>query len=88
MSYHEASSRLGLRHGPTCFAWGICSQKGYGVPMCIAPSATRTQGLAGVQMTVSVWPCIPACPCVGTPHTLPAQTLLLQGAKSLGQGGP
>lgn len=42
VSHHEASSWLGLRHGPTCFAWGICSQEDYGVPMSTAPSATRS----------------------------------------------
>lgn len=51
-----------------CSAWGICSQEGYGVSMSIASSATRTQGLAGVQVTVTVWPCIPAVP-VWVSHT-------------------
>lgn len=36
--------------------------------MSIAPSATRTQGLAGVQVTVTVWPCIPDVPVWGS-HT-------------------
>lgn len=60
-------------------------------PLCIAQRATRSQGLAGVRVTASA-AIHPYCPCVGTPHTPPAQTILLQGAKSIpwvevGHGG-
>lgn len=86
---------------PAC-SWGCCTaplslpgeyvaEGAIGAPLCIAQSATRSQGLAGVRVTVSA-AMHPCCPCVGTPHTPPAQTLLLQGAKSIpwvgaGHGG-